>query len=84
MQFTEFFYFIFLILLILNEKYKKAGKEHLNTVINLSRENIAKFSGTTVESLVRVLRVLKDDDIISTKGRKIIIQNPEALEGMVK
>ncbi len=71
-------------LLILNEKYKKEGKEHLNTVINLSRDNIAKYSGTTVESLVRVLRILKDADIISTKGRKITIQNPAALEEMVK
>jgi len=70
-------------LLILNEKYKKKGKEHLPSVINLSRENLASFCGTTVESLVRVLRVLKDADIISAKGRKITILDPEALEGMV-
>jgi CRP-like cAMP-binding protein len=70
-------------LLILNEKYKKIGKEHLPSVINLSRENLASFCGTTVESLVRVLRVLKDAEIISAKGRKITILDPEALEGMV-
>jgi CRP-like cAMP-binding protein len=71
-------------LLILNEKYKKAGKEHLPSVVNLSRENIARFSGTTVESLVRVLRLFKDENIISARGRQITIHNPAALEKLVR
>lgn len=69
-------------LLILNEKYKKEGKEHLPVVINLSREDLANYVGTTIETLVRMLRHLKDEHIISTSGRKIIILKPEELEKM--
>jgi CRP-like cAMP-binding protein len=70
-------------LLILNEIYKRAGKEQLPAVINLSRENIARFSGTTVESLVRVLRTLKDSNIIASNGRRITVLNVQALETML-
>jgi CRP-like cAMP-binding protein len=67
-------------LLILNEKYRKHGNEMRNVTINLSRENLANFAGTTIESLVRMLRSMKDDKIIETKGRMITILKPAALE----
>lgn len=66
-------------LLILNEKYKKEGKEQLPVIINLSREDLANYIGTTIETLVRMLRQLKDEKIISTSGRDIIILKPEEL-----
>lgn len=66
-------------LLIINEKYRKEGKEHLPVVINLSREDIANYAGTTIETLVRMLYHFKKDNIISTKGRKIIILKPDEL-----
>ena len=66
-------------LLILNEKYRNAEKKGPVT-INLSREDIANYVGTTVETLVRILRHFKDEKIIETKGRKIIILNPIQLE----
>ena len=69
-------------LLILNEKYKKEGNEHLPVIINLSREDLANYVGTTIETLVRMLRQFKDENIISTSGRKIIILKPEVLEKM--
>ncbi len=65
-------------LLILNEKYKKE-KQLGPVVINLSREDIANYVGTTIESLVRMLRYLKDENIISTHGRKISILQPQGL-----
>lgn len=66
-------------LLIINEKYKKEGKEHLPVVINLSREDLANYIGTTIETLVRILRHFKDEKIIETKGRKIVILKPQKL-----
>ncbi|HET6990826.1 MAG TPA: Crp/Fnr family transcriptional regulator [Bacteroidia bacterium] len=68
-----------LALRILNEKYKKDGKDFPVT-INLSRNDIANYAGTSIETLVRVLRHFKDDKIIRTEGRKIIILKPKELE----
>jgi CRP-like cAMP-binding protein len=66
-----------LVLLILNEKYKKADEA---AVINLSRKNIANYAHTTVETLARVLRQFKDQKIIKTEGRKIILSRVKELE----
>lgn len=68
-----------LVLRILNEKYKKEEKE-FPAVINLSRDDIAGYAGTSVETLVRMLREFKDEKIIRTEGRKIIILKPKELE----
>ncbi len=67
-------------LLIINEKYKKDGKNNQAAAINLSREDIANYVGTTIETLVRILRYLKDEKIITTNGRKITILKPKELE----
>jgi CRP-like cAMP-binding protein len=67
-------------LLIIHEKYKKEGKGKLPVIINLSREDIANYVGTTIETLVRIFRNFKDEKIIETSGRKIIILKPKELE----
>jgi CRP-like cAMP-binding protein len=67
-------------LLILNEKYRNPRSKAKHVTINLSREDLANFSGTTIESLVRVLRSLKDERIIQAKGRRIVILQPPKLE----
>jgi CRP-like cAMP-binding protein len=67
-------------LLILNEKYRNPRSRAKYVSINLSREDLANYSGTTIESLVRMLRSLKDEHIIQAKGRKIIILQPQNLE----
>jgi len=66
-------------LLILNEKYKKE-KQQGPVVINLSREDIANYVGTTIESLVRMLRYLKNEKIILSQGRNITILDIKGLE----
>lgn len=70
---------IALILLILNEKYKKEGKEDIPAVINLSRQNMANYARTTIETLARMLRYFKEEKIIKTEGRRITILQPDEL-----
>lgn len=70
---------IALSLLILNEKYKRKGKEH-RVEISLSRDDFANYVGTSIEPLVRVLRSFKDEKLIRTKGRKIIVLDTRKLE----
>lgn len=67
-------------LLIINEKYKKDTSSTQPVVINLSRDDLANYVGTTTETLVRILRHLKDDNIITASGRKITILKPKELE----
>lgn len=68
-------------LLILNEKYSREGHEHLPSVINLSREDLANYVGTAKETLVRMMHDFKQRKIIKTEGRKkIMILDAKELE----
>lgn len=71
-------------LLILNEKYRKKDDIKVPVTINLSREDLANYAGTTIETLVRMLRQFKDENIIKSKGRKIIILDAKRLELLLK
>jgi len=68
-----------LTLLILHEKFS----DNLNAIgevqIELSREDFANIVGTAVETLVRLLRNLKDELLIVTQGRKIILKDKSKL-----
>ncbi len=66
-----------LILLILNEKYQTNSKE---TWITLSKADIACYSETTEETVVRVLTFFKEQGILTTEARKVIIKNRRMLE----
>jgi CRP/FNR family transcriptional regulator len=59
-------------LLQLQEIY---GKEP----INLSREDLANFVGTATETLIRLLKDFKEDGLIETQTRKVIILNSDKL-----
>lgn len=65
-------------LLILGEKYRKPGTRDL-IEITLSRHDLAAFVGTTIETIARILRRWREEKIISTAGRRIIIENQRAL-----
>lgn len=66
-----------LILLILNEKYKDSkGKSY----IAMSKADIASYSETTEETVVRILGFFKEQEILATEGRKINIINKKLLE----
>lgn len=72
-------------LLILNRVYKRDELKNKNqkVVISINRDDFAGFVGTAKETLVRMLRLFKDEKIIVTKGTKIIVQRPKALYHIV-
>jgi CRP-like cAMP-binding protein len=72
-----------LCLLILSEKYRKKEKNNLPVEIPISRDDLAGYVGSTKETVVRMLRYFKDNKILETKGRRIIIFKPKELEKMV-
>ncbi|MFL5728676.1 MAG: Crp/Fnr family transcriptional regulator [Cytophagaceae bacterium] len=63
-------------LLILRDKYKDEVSSDGQIHITLSREDLANFVGTAKETLVRLLRELKDENLIKAEGRTIVILDP--------
>ena len=59
-------------LLLLSGIYKEE-------MINLSREDMANFVGTATETLIRLLKDFKDEELIATHARKVEILNQEGL-----
>jgi CRP-like cAMP-binding protein len=62
-------------LIVIREKYKVDFIEGMPVEINISREDLASLVGTARENVMRVLAEFKEDGILETKGRKIIIRN---------
>lgn len=66
-------------LIVLREKYKIDFHPGIPVVINFSREDLASLTGTVRENVVRILTEFKQEGILETKGRKIIILNVNKL-----
>jgi CRP-like cAMP-binding protein len=66
-------------LVVLREKYKVDFQPGMAVVINMSRDDIASMVGTVRENVVRILTEFKQEKILETKGRKIIILNVNKL-----
>src|SRR6185437_15628476 len=67
-------------LIYLHEKYKLAGYVVDKGVnISISRTDLANMVGTSKETVVRVLRELKDKDILNTSGALITIKDVNRL-----
>jgi len=62
-------------LIVLREKYKVNFQVGMPVEINMSRDDLASLVGTARENVVRVLSEFKEDKILETKGRKIIVLN---------
>jgi CRP-like cAMP-binding protein len=60
-------------LLVLIEKYRT--KKRWPVHITLSRADLAALIGTSNETLARLLKVLKGENYIATKGRTIIVSS---------
>ena len=68
---------IALILLILNEKYRNVnGKSE----ITMTKSDIAKYSETSEETVVRVIGFFEKQEILKNQGRTLEIMNPKLLE----
>lgn len=60
-------------LVLMREKYKENFMPGMAVEINMSREDLASLVGTTRENILRILKDFKEEEILETKGRKIII-----------
>jgi len=55
-----------------------------NTIINLSREDLANIVGTANETVIRLLSEFKEDKMVGVKGRKIWLLNKEELKKVAR
>ena len=69
-------------LVVLREKYKINFQPGMPVEINMSRDDLASLVGTVRENVVRILTEFKHEEILKTKGRKIIILNVNKLVGI--
>lgn len=60
-------------LIVLREKYKVNFDPGIPVEINMSRVDLASLVGTARENVVRLLSEFKEEKIVETKGRKILI-----------
>lgn len=60
-------------LVLMREKYKENFMPGMAVEINMSREDLASLVGTTRENILRILKDFKEEGILETKGRKIVI-----------
>ena len=66
-------------LIVIREKYKVNFRPGMPVEINMSRDDLASLVGTARENVVRVLSEFKEDGILETKGRKIIVHDVNKL-----
>ena len=66
-------------LILMREKYKENFTPGMTVEINMSREDLASLVGTARENILRILKDFKQEGILETKGRKIIIRDVNKL-----
>ncbi|HLZ87481.1 MAG TPA: Crp/Fnr family transcriptional regulator [Puia sp.] len=66
-------------LIVVREKYKEDFEPGMPVEINMSRDDLASLVGTARENVVRMLSEFKEDGIVETKGRKIIVRDVKRL-----
>jgi CRP-like cAMP-binding protein len=66
-------------LILLREKYKVNFTAGTPVEINISRDDLANMVGTARENVLRILSGFKEDKILETKGRKIIVRDVNKL-----
>jgi len=60
--------------------YKKFGADDFGKInVQLSRQDIASFAGTTYETVFRVMSDFAEAELITTEGRSIVIKNVSGL-----
>jgi CRP-like cAMP-binding protein len=66
-------------LVVLREKYKVNFQPGMPVEINMSRDDLANLVGTARENVVRVLSEFKEKGILTTQGRRIIVNDVKKL-----
>lgn len=66
-------------LVVLREKYKVNFREGMPVEITMSRDDLANLVGTARENVIRLLSEFKEESILETKGRKIIVHDVQRL-----
>jgi CRP-like cAMP-binding protein len=66
-------------LIVLREKYKVNFQDGMAVEINMGRNDLASLVGTARENVVRVLTEFKEEGILETQGRKIIVLDVKKL-----
>lgn len=69
-------------LIILREKYKVDFSPGMPVEINFGRDDLANLVGTVRENVIRLLTEFKEEGILETKGRKIVILDVKKLLGI--
>jgi len=62
-------------LVLMREKYKENFTPGMAVEINMSREDLASLVGTARENILRILKDFKEEGILETRGRKVIIKD---------
>lgn len=70
-------------LIILNKVYQRDNEKQMRMEFSINREDLASYVGTAKETLVRMLRTFKNDELITTKGSKIVLLNYNELLSIV-
>ncbi|MEO5599356.1 MAG: response regulator [Cyclobacteriaceae bacterium] len=63
---------------------KSAALKNLQSVISISRDDLAKMVGTASESVIRVLSDFKEEGLIDIEGGKISINDASKLEKVIR
>ena len=66
-------------LVMLHDVYTNNNGESVDG-INLTRESLANMIGTATETLIRIIHDFKEEELITTSGRKIIVQDLKSLQ----
>jgi CRP-like cAMP-binding protein len=66
-------------LVVVREKYKEDFGPGESIEINMSRDDLASLVGTARENVVRTLSEFKNEGILETRGRKIIVLDVKKL-----
>lgn len=66
-------------LIVLREKYKENFQPGMSVAINMSRDDLASLVGTARENVMRILAEFKEQGVLETKGRKIIVHDVKKL-----
>lgn len=66
-------------LIVLREKYKVNFQPGMPVEINMGRDDLANLVGTARENVVRILTEFKQQGILDTKGRKIVVYDVNKL-----